>query len=520
MKVLQRILAAAVVLAAAIPASGGPAPRGAFEVRHLLVHGRRTDTVFYDFTGDGIPDALNVSVDHDAEPPTRWLALHVGGKDRRYGERPDQVWSVIPQACALAFGDWLPGGGVEIGLVVPDGLRVHAAVDGRMGEDPVKLLHLRTWFESPPDRTLPIWSWAQDLDGDRKDDLALPTPEGYRVYFQTAPGTFGASARIEADVAPDKRALPPRRFALDFNAGVSRGYAPGTSFFTLYDELPRIVFSDIDGDGRQDVVTIRGGSVTTFFQDRPRAFARAKSAVVPGLADPLKKDSVSLSDIQLLDVNGDAIPDLVVTKVEGDLGLLTSLKTSILPYLGTGRSNFQADATIRIDGVSLSPQFLDMDGDGKLDCLASRLRTDVLAGAFAVKVLGDITLSYEIFQHDGVKFEGPVWSRDLRVTLDDIQKRGAASRPLLHVPGDLSGDGRPDLVMFNPKTSAVEVYRGRPAWNLGSKRAVIDFEKDVALSHPVERDPKWMTFQDLDGDGRTDVLLQYASLLVLLYSRP
>src|SRR3989304_6018798 len=74
-----------------------------FEVRSLLAHGRRTDTLFQDFTGDGVPDALMVSIDFDQDPPQRWLALHRGGKDRSYPDKPDQIWPVPEWAAALAF---------------------------------------------------------------------------------------------------------------------------------------------------------------------------------------------------------------------------------------------------------------------------------------------------------------------------------------------------------------------------------------------------------------------------------
>src|SRR5688572_25861053 len=98
---MYRLLTIVAVVAIASPVH--QAPRGGFEVRYLVPHGRRVDTQFYDFTADGLKDALVVSIDMDADPPTRWLALHVGAKGGVISEKPDQIWSVQPTTCALAL---------------------------------------------------------------------------------------------------------------------------------------------------------------------------------------------------------------------------------------------------------------------------------------------------------------------------------------------------------------------------------------------------------------------------------
>lgn len=516
---LRSILAAAALLIAVAPPAASRSAGGPFEVRHLLAHGRRLETLFYDVTGDGVPDALNVSVDYDAEPPVRWLALHPGGKDRMFPERPAQIWAVPTWACALALGNWLPDGGVEIGLIAPDGLWVYTAAEGRIVETPRKLLHTATWFSEPPARSLPVWFWEQDLNGDRLDDLVLPAPDGFKVYFQTKPGRFGAVVRLEADLAPEKRALTPSRFAVDFLSGASRGLAPGVSLFTFYDDLPRPGYVDLNGDGLVDLVNIRGGTLTAYTQAAGFRFPKRMAWVVPGLADPRRKDEVNYSDIQFADLNNDGLPDLIVTKIEGQLDLLESLRTRILPYLGTGRANFQPDDGIHIDGVSLNPTAIDMNGDGKLDLLASRLRTDILKKGLEAKILGDLTITYEVFQYgDGSKFRAsPAFSKDIRVTEDDLRKRAAASRPLYYIPGDLTGDKRPDAVAINPKTGGLTVHKGRPLFS--GKDVLIDFDGTDAASTELEHYPKWLTFHDLDGDGRTDVLLQYGGMVTILYPR-
>jgi len=517
----------AVLVAAGLQALPQQGPRAAFEIRHVVAHGRRIDTQFYDFTGDGLLDALVVSIDWDVDPRVRWLALHIGKKGEGILEKPDQIWSASPFACALALANVVPEGGVEILEIAPDGVYYHAFENGVMAEEPKKLIHTRTFFTTPSDRSLPLWSKPVDLSKDGLDDLVIPVPDGYKVYFQTAPGKFGTVVRLEADLAAGKSpAISPRRFAADWERALARGLPPSSSLFNLYDELPRITPVDINGDGLLDLVSIRGDEMTIFFQKAGLQFpgASRKSQKIATLREERRKDTVDVADVQFCDINGDGIMDFVVTKIEGQLGFLKSIKTRIYPHLGTGRGNFQPDNNIFVDGVSLNPVFLDMNGDGTLDVLTSRLRTDILEQAVNAAVFGDITVTYEVFQFDKARNSyliDPVFSYDVRIPIDDMKNMGAGSRPLFQVAKDMSGDGRPDAVIYDPKTSSVEVRRGRVGWQDNGKREVINFEKDVAASFAIEKKnpPKWMTFLDIDGDGRQDVILDYNGLVKILLSR-
>jgi hypothetical protein len=517
----------AVLVAAGLEVLPQQGPRAPFEIRHVVAHGQRIDTQFYDFTGDGLMDALVVSIDWDVEPRVRWLALHIGKKGEGIPEKPDQIWPAAPFACALALANVVPEGGVDILEIAPDGVYYHAFERGVMTEEPRKLIHTRTFFTTPSDRSLPLWAKPVDLSKDGLDDLVLPVSEGYKVYFQTAPGRFGTVVRLEADLPAGRTpAISPRRFAVDWERSLARGLPPSSSLFNLHDELPRITPVDINGDGLLDLVSIRGDEMTIFFQKAGLQFPAAmrKTQKIATLREERRKDKVDVADVQFCDLNGDGIMDFVVTKIEGQLGLLKSIRTRIYPHLGTGRGNFQGDTCIFVDGVSLNPVFLDMNGDGALDVLTSRLRTDILEQAVSVMAFGDITVTYEVFQFDKVQnsySNAPVFSFDVRIPIEDMKNMGAGSRPLFQVARDMSGDGRPDAVIYDPKTSSVEVRRGRPVWEAGGGRQVIGFEKDVAASFVIEKKnpPKWMSFLDIDGDGRQDVILDYNGLVKILLSR-
>jgi hypothetical protein len=274
------------------------------------------------------------------------------------------------------------------------------------------------------------------------------------------------------------------------------------------------------------LVSIVGNRMTIFFQRTAQKFSskdRIQRVVRTLGVDDTLKDAISVLDAQFSDIDADGRVDFIVTKIEGELGLLKSINTRIYYHLGTGKGTYIPDGALKIDGISLNPSFVDMDGDGALDVLTSRLRTDIIAKGLESAVFGDITVTYEVFQFDKktrTYSETPVYSNDVRIRKEDITKRGAASRPLFQIPGDLDGDGRPDAVLYNPKTSKLEVHKGVASWQ-SSDRQVIDFSKDVAAEFELdkENDPKWISYMDIDGDGRLDVLLNYVGQMIILISR-
>jgi hypothetical protein len=479
-----------------------------FELTYLTLAGRRQDTVHYDFDGDGKVDLLNTSIDFDKTPPARWLGLHLN-RGGRFNTMPDRLWSVSERASALVFGDFLPGGGVEVGYLAADGAWVYPEA----GADPVKLLHARTFFRNVSRETLTAWQWVTDLDGDGRHDLVLPGTEGYRVYFQTGPGVFGRVADLEGDL----RAGSPRVLAV--SGRVDRSEILSAHFVSTR-TLPRPEPVDINGDGLSDLAVVHGETVTCFFQEKPGVFPSRRpwrvSYRIPALAGETGKDKLSVSIVKFTDIDRDGLADLVVTRIEGQLGLWDSIKTGIYLHMGTGRGNFTADKRITIDGVSIDPEFIDMNGDGKLDAKTSRLRTDLVKQGLNAFVLGDVPISYEVFQYDPARkgFLGdPVYEKSIYVRKKDLEKTGAGAVPLVFIRGDVSGDGRPDQLEVDPKNLEMIVH---PGVERGTREAPrIGFDPSAHWTVRLARHPDGLQVMDVNGDGMNDVVLYHAGMLGL-----
>lgn len=501
------------LLAPALPAE---AQSHEFGIQYLSVHGRRQATLNYDIDGDGRADIVNLSIDFDKKIPERWIAVHLQ-KDHKFRETPDMIWPLSDDAAALVFGDFLPGGGTEIGFLAEDGVWVHPWDGKGPAERPVKLIHVSTFFRSPSLKQIPVWQWRMDFSGDGLDDLVVPLDDGYRVYFQTAPGVFGRVARLEAELPEGA----PRAIAVGGRAEAPE-FVP--AHLVAFSELPRVEPVDINGDGLSDLVIIQKDTVTYFLQKEKGVFGSTRpwkvSYTVPTLRDEAKKDTVNIGFIKFADINNDKLADLVVTKVEGQLGLWDSIRTNVYLHLGTGKGNFVADRRIAIDGVSIDPEFIDMNGDGYLDVVTSRLRTDLMKQAVNAVLLGDVALSYEIFQFDPARnsfLADPVFEKRILVRREDLNKTGAGAVPLVFIRGDLSGDGRPDLLVMDPKRKELLIHPG--VVEDAGRGPRIGFDGTAHWRIPVERHPKGIQVMDVNSDGATDILLYYNGVVGLVLSR-
>ena len=494
-----------------------PGDPSTYELSYLFIHGRRQDTMVYDLNGDGRLDILNTSVNFDDQPRTRWLAYHLRDEKGNLPVRPTHLFPIDDRACVLVLGDYLPGGGVEVGFVAPDGIYVYSFTEKGIDEKPIKLIHERTFFNDPSKEDLLIWTYAEDLDSDGKHDLIVPLSDGYKIYFQTAPGQFSHVVHLESGLANQAdQSLQSERWSEKSEKVIST--------FLLHRSLPKLTVVDINGDGRKDLITIEKDLITYFFQRPIRQYQSNRRNrfryPIPTLAGEVEKNKIDLPIITFVDINNDRKADMVVTRVVGKLGMLESLETRVYVHIGNGRGNFLSDQAIQVRGVTIDPTFADMNMDGKLDCMVSRLRTDLMRQGGQLLVLGEIRITYEIFQYDGKKGtyeKDPVFEKVVRVNKDDLKEKKAASVPMVFVSGDLSGDGRPDMVVVESRTNEIKFQYGEVHWSGGEP--VIGFESSPFFRKKLDKFPKRVTVYDANGDGLDDVFLHHSGSVGILESR-
>jgi hypothetical protein len=235
---------------------------------------------------------------------------------------------------------------------------------------------------------------------------------------------------------------------------------------------------DFDGDGDRDLVVVRSLANTTdvYLNDGSGTFS-------PGVSLPVGQDALA---VVVGDVDFDGALDILVARPEAP---------EIVVYLGDGNGGFTATAPIALPGggVAFTLTLGDVTGDGWLDVLVAdpaRSRVLVYPGSGPNQTFGGGVVPLE--------FLIPGAPRAVSV-------------------GDLNGDGRNDMVVSafesNRFVVVTDYSLGVPAG--GSGTTPVTYQSfDVVVSSA----PSLSTIGDVTGDGRPDLVAclgSHASMVVV-----
>lgn len=224
--------------------------------------------------------------------------------------------------------------------------------------------------------------------------------------------------------------------------------------------LAQPVVADLNGDGRADIAAATGCNVHVLFQDADGSFTAAP---------PLD----TVHDLRAADIDGDGRVDLVGVRD------VTALR--VWRQTGAGGLAAPVDVPTGLGGASEGylPRGLrlaDLDGDGRLDV--------VLAC-----IVGDYTRQQVTFmrqQPDGSFAPAGI----------------VAARVADLAVGDVSGDGRPDVVVVEGQNSNGVI-------------GVLAQRADGSFAEPdyvrIDDTPSRLVLADLDRDGRLDAVVSHGS---------
>ncbi len=285
---------------------------------------------------------------------------------------------------------------------------------------------------------------------------------------------------------------------------------------TLSASQSNYVLADINGDGKGDILNLRGfdtiaggNSEEVFLNDGTGKFAAPIVITLPS--------GVPFSTLTAGDVNGDKMADLI-----GVSGGLTMV------LLGDGTGKF--GAAINSSGGSAGgflPLLMDANGDGNLDVVTSGFGSGVLTGSRGLFValnagagkfgtagytpllpsFAPSSLYAGDVNGDGVNDLVAVGSLNgfftaAAVLGDGTGNFGAATYstigsqfPVGIVLADVNGDGRADLVSATGQGSTMSVMLSEGSGRFGSPIAVA-----MGLA------PHRLTAADLNGDGKSEIV--------------
>ncbi|MHC4472903.1 MAG: FG-GAP repeat domain-containing protein, partial [Planctomycetota bacterium] len=191
---------------------------------------------------------------------------------------------------------------LEIALVTPRGLVSYAVDDGKLATKPRVLLPAESLVQRGQEDDLHWRGFLRDLSGDGLADVVLPTSRGFAVYYQgrdkAGPGVWSRN--------PDRLVPYTVISSLDIGAPGLSGRLRGRT------EVPDFHVLDFNGDGRTDFVVDDGKSLRIFAAGEDGRLGEDPPKTVD-LA-PLTGASGTLPPFELRDVNGDGLPDYVLSR--------------------------------------------------------------------------------------------------------------------------------------------------------------------------------------------------------------
>jgi hypothetical protein len=440
-----------------------------------------TAAALLDVDGDGRDDLILAC--HDDVAKRRELRVHLraanGPAFRAEPKHPPHV--LERDVLAFVFVDVDPRPGRELVLFTAERAVAVLPVEGAAPEYRPLFEHHSVWPAASRERVVDLAEALHDVDGDGREDLVLPEPDGARIVRLRA-GENGTTFVATSWRAPERRSPlaaagggPARvgggefQLRFDLDDGDGDDDADRGPLLQVRTRAPRVTFADLDGDGRGDGVALRNDALWTWPLNDGGGAPAARRLDLPVPEDRLALFDPSF-DVQLGDADGDRRADVLLTtsgrrndevEVRIDLLLQQSDATTWVR---------RPDARLRLQTLAKAPEWLDVDGDGRRDVVAVTVRVDMLR-RFA-EGGGPTTLQAQlnVFRGQPTRFQVPAMLVHL---LELPAGKGRPAAPFVHVlPAAAGGTGTllyraDDRIVLQPLAAddgALQVLE--PRWQL------------------------------------------------------
>ncbi|MFC3561504.1 MBG domain-containing protein [Pedobacter jamesrossensis] len=280
-----------------------------------------------------------------------------------------------------------------------------------------------------------------------------------------------------------------------------------------------MVTSDLDGDGKADVVSANsdtGTNTVTIF----RNIANSGTITSASFADKIERPiDGAPAGLAVSDLDGDGKPELVVLEASGKVSIFLNTSTS-------GVISFapKVDYSM-LNGVSITVGDLDNDGrpevvvsnrrDGKVFVFRNTSTTGNISFADAIAAatfttggpenvaIGDLNGDGKADMTVANKVSGlvavfPNISTTGNIVFGTAISLTPGTKPVKAALGDFNADGKPDLAVANSTSSTVSVFENTSSIGTISFAAKVDLAADNKVTT--------VAITDLDGDGKLDIV--------------
>jgi hypothetical protein len=336
-------------------------------------------------------------------------------------------------------------------------------------------------------------NFVRDINNDELDDLVVPDTAGYRVRLQRADGTLGSEVVLQESSAMtvsggtvvfESRPLVTGNMTSDElpDLAVWRG-----NLLRIYEQLPGGSFN-----GEPQLVSLDLGLLS----ESETRFRDATFGAVN--QDGLVETRIWRID----DLNGDSLPDILTESLlnkgvfdkENDFRLHLGRRDSEqIGYLET------EDALLASTGLQYGLITTDIDGDGRKDLLVRKVKMS-FARVIRALLAGNVSLQLHFYRMTDDDTFAEEANYVTKTNVSFSISSGQVDIPAIQV-ADFDADGLQDLMM-QTDTDQLSFQLGERSDELFAEDAI---ERSVALP----RNGDLVSVEDLDDDGRADLVIRY-----------
>ena len=423
-------------LAIALLAAAAAAPR--FSVQSLAVEGEVATVVAADLDGDGRKDL--VAVYKTGIPPYQRRSFAIfWNRSGIFAPRPDLTLAVDEaEACGFDVGPVGSGPAEDLLVITPRGV-LAKSFPRRAAAPPRKLVEQPTLFHQPINGELPRVRLIRDVAGPNSRELLVPALGSLAIFRRTASDRYEKSAELEVD--------------MEVSGGTRRGEGIDVRY-----GFPALHVLDADGDGLRDIFAAQEDRIAIYRQGPGFTFHPqpdySRDFSVRTAADHRERGTSATTLVS--DIDGDGLADLIIRKQVFE-GVTSARSTN---YVFFGRKDGyprEPDQVLESEGVTLfQTQLIDLNGDGRPDLVVPYTSFGVFA---LIRMLTAKTARVDFqmypFEARARRFAlEPASDRDLKFR---IPLSGDSDLQAVNLTADVTGDGRPDLI-FGSGEEQLEIY--------------------------------------------------------------
>ncbi len=484
------------------------------------------------FDGD-VPDHWTAEMNGDSLQDlvvARWsrergreILIYLQQEGGSFPGEPDRRIPVKKDIVAFSIADVRTEPGSELLLFTASSCFSYSTAKSGYAGNVARLFQEPFLWDVPGPREVAFLPGAADIDGDGSPEILVPGREGFALFGKAHPGQppgrenegYELRARFPLKVQESRKRDNSGRIILPMgNQPRERPFSDlvlleedrsrgGDQLLKINRSLTAPLFAEANGDGRLDLFYFQEKGeeegIQLFLQNRDGSFPVKRSW----------RGWVSNSGpIRPVDLDGDGMVDLLVRKQENSKeGNLTFYRNR-----GGSFSVTQPDQVMKFSGFIAAESAIDLDGDGRRELVVSTYeisKTGALIGGRVDRRLfihSPKTGNAEPGNPEGRLFRTrPASAFEEQFGPDAI--RGISQSVILE--GDLPGRGSRDALLVNRNGTLEGREIGRdfqiarePFWRFVPPRTIIK-----------------LRVSDLNGDGRSDILLGHSRSLTLLVSR-